>query len=86
MTITCQFSLLATTLWPSLPHLVVNIICSDGLWDKVSNQEAVDIARPFCVEKHPNLIPLAGGPMADERRDSIKRVDSQTSEDGPFRR
>lgn len=26
------------------------ILASDGLWDKVSNQEAVDIARPLCVE------------------------------------
>ncbi|KAI9109097.1 hypothetical protein K1719_019720 [Acacia pycnantha] len=26
------------------------ILASDGLWDKVSNQEAVDIARSFCVE------------------------------------
>lgn len=25
------------------------ILASDGLWDKVSNQEAVDIARPFCI-------------------------------------
>lgn len=40
------------------------ILASDGLWDKVSNQEAVDIARPFCVEKQPNLTPLRGGPKA----------------------
>ncbi|KAL9320057.1 hypothetical protein ACSQ67_011896 [Phaseolus vulgaris] len=25
------------------------ILASDGLWEKVSNQEAVDIAHPFCV-------------------------------------
>lgn len=25
------------------------ILASDGLWDKVSNQEAVDLARPLCV-------------------------------------
>ncbi|KAJ3676344.1 hypothetical protein LUZ60_003756 [Juncus effusus] len=25
------------------------ILASDGLWDKVGNQEAVDLARPFCV-------------------------------------
>ncbi|XP_028189245.1 probable protein phosphatase 2C 25 isoform X1 [Glycine soja] len=25
------------------------ILASDGLWEKVSNQEAVDIARPLCV-------------------------------------
>jgi serine/threonine protein phosphatase PrpC len=40
------------------------ILASDGLWDIVSNQEAVDIARPFCVEKQPNLTPLGGGPIA----------------------
>lgn len=28
-------------------------MASDGLWDVVSNQEAVDIARPFCLgEEH----------------------------------
>ncbi|ESQ51507.1 hypothetical protein EUTSA_v10017990mg [Eutrema salsugineum] len=34
------------------------ILASDGLWDKVSNQEAVDIARPFYVgtEKKPLLL------------------------------
>ena len=40
------------------------ILASDGLWDKVSNQEAVDIARPFCVKKQPNLTPLGGSPIA----------------------
>ena len=34
------------------------ILASDGLWDKVSNQEAVDIARPFCLgtEEKPLLL------------------------------
>ncbi|XP_057953663.1 probable protein phosphatase 2C 25 [Malania oleifera] len=26
------------------------ILASDGLWDKVNNQEAVDIARTFCID------------------------------------
>ncbi|XP_020585837.1 probable protein phosphatase 2C 25 [Phalaenopsis equestris] len=26
------------------------ILASDGLWEKVSNQEAIDIARPLCVD------------------------------------
>ncbi|KAF9598320.1 hypothetical protein IFM89_026609 [Coptis chinensis] len=26
------------------------LLASDGLWDKVSNQEAVDITRPLCVD------------------------------------
>ncbi|KAG6401661.1 hypothetical protein SASPL_138525 [Salvia splendens] len=25
------------------------VLASDGLWDKVNNQEAVDIARPLCI-------------------------------------
>ncbi|KAH7862497.1 hypothetical protein Vadar_005704 [Vaccinium darrowii] len=33
------------------------ILASDGLWDKVSNQEAVDIARPLCIGiKNPELL------------------------------
>jgi len=31
------------------PELEFLILASDGLWDKVSNQEAVDIARPLCL-------------------------------------
>nr|XP_009609693.1 probable protein phosphatase 2C 25 [Nicotiana tomentosiformis]XP_009616369.1 probable protein phosphatase 2C 25 [Nicotiana tomentosiformis] len=31
------------------PELEFLILASDGLWDKVSNQEAVDIARPLCT-------------------------------------
>ncbi|GAY37836.1 hypothetical protein CUMW_032060 [Citrus unshiu] len=30
------------------PEYEFLILASDGLWDKVSNQEAIDIARPFC--------------------------------------
>eukprot|EP01018_Ginkgo_biloba_P025526 Gb_22266 [translate_table: standard] len=32
------------------------IMASDGLWEKVSNQEAVDIARTFCVEEKQEAI------------------------------
>jgi serine/threonine protein phosphatase PrpC len=32
--------------------------------DKVRNQEAVDIARPFCIEKQSNLTTFRGGPNA----------------------
>lgn len=32
-----------------LPDFEFLILASDGLWDKVSNQEAVDLARTFCV-------------------------------------
>lgn len=39
------------------------ILASDGLWDKVSNQEAVEIARPFCVDRQPNLKPVGAGPI-----------------------
>ncbi|KAF8394898.1 hypothetical protein HHK36_018836 [Tetracentron sinense] len=31
------------------PECEFLILASDGLWDKVSNQEAVDIARPLCI-------------------------------------
>ncbi|KAJ8749718.1 hypothetical protein K2173_012269 [Erythroxylum novogranatense] len=31
------------------PEYEFLILASDGLWDKVGNQEAIDIARPFCV-------------------------------------
>ncbi|KAI3678509.1 hypothetical protein L6452_37804 [Arctium lappa] len=32
-----------------VPEFEFMIMASDGLWDKVSNQEAIDLARPFCV-------------------------------------
>lgn len=32
-----------------LPDCEFLILASDGLWNKVSNQEAVDLARPLCV-------------------------------------
>ncbi|XP_060212971.1 putative protein phosphatase 2C 53 [Lycium barbarum] len=31
------------------PECEFLILASDGLWEKVSNQEAVDLLRPFCV-------------------------------------
>ncbi|XP_010457883.1 PREDICTED: probable protein phosphatase 2C 2 [Camelina sativa] len=34
------------------------ILASDGLWEKVSNQEAVDIARPFCIGTDQKQKPL----------------------------
>jgi serine/threonine protein phosphatase PrpC len=40
------------------------ILASEGVWDKVSNQEAVDIARPFCVEKQPDLTSSGEGLIA----------------------
>ncbi|XP_016457807.1 putative protein phosphatase 2C 53 [Nicotiana tabacum] len=32
------------------PELEFLVLASDGLWDKVSNQEAVDAARPLCTD------------------------------------
>ncbi|XP_033138125.1 probable protein phosphatase 2C 2 [Brassica rapa] len=34
------------------------ILASDGLWEKVGNQETVDIARPFCMGTDQNQKPL----------------------------
>ncbi|XP_072960771.1 probable protein phosphatase 2C 32 [Typha angustifolia] len=41
------------------------ILASDGLWDKVSNQEAVDIARPLCVENDSSSTLTACKKLAD---------------------
>ncbi|KAJ0260057.1 protein phosphatase 2C 25 [Hirschfeldia incana] len=41
------------------------ILASDGLWDKVSNQEAVDIARPFCVGAEKKTLLLACKKLVD---------------------
>ncbi|KVI03672.1 Protein phosphatase 2C [Cynara cardunculus var. scolymus] len=38
-----------TKMFKIVPEFEFLIMASDGLWDKVSNQEAVDIARPFCA-------------------------------------
>nr|XP_043611073.1 probable protein phosphatase 2C 25 [Erigeron canadensis] len=37
-----------TKIFKLSPEFEFLIMASDGLWDKVSNQEAVDLARPFC--------------------------------------
>ncbi|PIN23482.1 Serine/threonine protein phosphatase [Handroanthus impetiginosus] len=39
----------ATKVFKIRPDCEFLIMASDGLWDKVSNQEAVDLARPLCV-------------------------------------
>ncbi|KAJ0979370.1 hypothetical protein J5N97_014844 [Dioscorea zingiberensis] len=39
------------------PECEFLILASDGLWDKVNNQEAVDIARPLCIDSDkPSLL------------------------------
>ncbi|CAN8284775.1 unnamed protein product [Cochlearia groenlandica] len=38
-----------TTTLQIKPEFEFLILASDGLWDKVTNQEAVDMVRPFCV-------------------------------------
>ncbi|KAK1428659.1 hypothetical protein QVD17_17498 [Tagetes erecta] len=38
-----------TKVFKLLPEFEFLIMASDGLWEKVSNQEAVDLARPFCA-------------------------------------
>ncbi|KAK6927110.1 PPM-type phosphatase-like domain [Dillenia turbinata] len=38
-----------TKVLPVDPTYEFLILASDGLWDKVSNQEAIDIARPLCI-------------------------------------
>lgn len=40
------------------PECEFLILASDGLWEKVSNQEAIDIARPICMD------PLKPSPLS----------------------
>ncbi|GLJ08226.1 hypothetical protein SUGI_0084460 [Cryptomeria japonica] len=40
-----------TRMLPITSECEFMIMASDGLWEKVSSQEAVDIARPFCIEE-----------------------------------
>jgi len=51
------------------------ILATDGLWDKVTNQEAVDIARPFCIQS------LPGGPVAACEKLVELAVDRQSPDD-----
>lgn len=39
-----------TTILELKPELEFLVLASDGLWDKVSNQEVVDTARPLCTD------------------------------------
>lgn len=41
------------------PELEFLILASDGLWDKVSNQEAIDIVRPMCIDINNPQPPLS---------------------------
>ncbi|XP_072996792.1 probable protein phosphatase 2C 32 [Typha latifolia] len=50
------------------------ILASDGLWDKVSNQEAVDIARPSCIGKDKSS-PLSASKKLAELSTSRGSVD-----------
>ena len=38
-----------TTVLPIKPDFEFLILASDGLWDKVTNQEAVDVVHPLCI-------------------------------------
>ncbi|CAN7020354.1 unnamed protein product [Brassica oleracea var. botrytis] len=40
------------------PELEFLILASDGLWDNVTNQEAVDVVRPYCIGvENPKTLP-----------------------------
>ncbi|KAJ0259480.1 PPM-type phosphatase domain-containing protein [Hirschfeldia incana] len=40
------------------PELEFLILASDGLWDTVTNQEAVDVVRPYCIGvENPKTLP-----------------------------
>ncbi|KAH9330019.1 hypothetical protein KI387_002127 [Taxus chinensis] len=57
------------------------ILASDGLWDKVSNEEAVAIARPFCVEKEETTTRLCERSLMAACRKLVEVAVSRGSKD-----
>lgn len=55
------------------------IMASDGLWDKVTNQEAVDLARPFCTGVKPSV-----EPSEHVRAEEVAVENSSLPEGGPL--
>ncbi|ONK62488.1 uncharacterized protein A4U43_C07F4450 [Asparagus officinalis] len=47
------------------PEFEFLVLASDGLWDKVSNQEAVDTARPLCIDSQSSSLLSACKKLAD---------------------
>lgn len=66
-----------TTIIPITGDCDFLILASDGLWDKVSDQKAVDIAKPFCLQNEVpevNRIPLVGPSSACQKLVEVARA------------